>query len=139
MAAVTCPRCGLSFYPALGAQGCPRCGLPFGPVATSQPAPPPPYRPPPAPPRSGAPEPEALAGHAMGSLVLSVAGLGIVLFNVFALVAVALSLRAYFAVNRLQTPAAQELCPRARRWAVGSFWLSTTVAALTLMGWYLSG
>lgn len=108
--------------------------MPFGPVGAAQPRPPQPR-----PPQPGGPEPEALAGHAMGSLVLSVAGLGIVLLNVFALVAVVLSLRAYFAVNRLQTDAAQRLCPRARRWAVGSFWLSCTLAALTLMGWYLSG
>jgi len=75
----------------------------------------------------------------MASLVLSVAALAVVLFNVFALVGVVFSLRAYFAANRRDVMAAQALCPRARGWSVGSALLSTSLAVLTLVGWYLSG
>lgn len=134
---------------------CPRCGIPLAaPAGYTLPYPAPtqpaPYAPPPAPyapqaapyaprPSPTAPPPEALGGHAMASLVLSVAALGAVLFNVLALVAVVKSLGAYFAANRNDVYAAQTRCPNARAWAVGSALVSAVVVSLTLLGWYLSG
>lgn len=134
---------------------CPRCGIPLAAPAgytlpyagPTQPAPyapqPAPYAPQPAPyaprPSPAALPPEALGGHAMASLVLSVAALGGVLFNVLAMVAVVKSLRAYFAANRNDVHAAQTRCPNARAWALGSALVSAVVVSLTLLGWYLSG
>lgn len=148
MAALSCPRCGQQTFAPAGHAVCPRCGIPLAaPAGYTLPYPGPtqaaPYAPPPAPyaprPSPTALPPEALGGHAMASLVLSVAALGAVLFNVLALVAVVKSLGAYFAANRNDVYGAQQRCPSARAWAVGSALVSAVVVSLTLLGWYLSG